>query len=205
MFPSPANFNLYPALRGLIQRYEPKSYLEIGVSDGSSLGCVVSADVNKNISRIALCDTWGGEYGGTNRGGHGHIDRNLRDAGYNGTVEFYDGNSQKTVPTIPGKFDLILVDGDHSEDGCRIDMENTWPLLNNGGIMVIDDICHPRHLYCADVVDKFVLNHIDEAMVLIFDKGQLNGVAAIQRLYMLKGTKENGTVSKAKKLPKRID
>jgi hypothetical protein len=41
-------------------------------------------------------------------------------------------------------FDLINVDGDHSFVGALKDCWNCWPLLNPGGLMLIDDMCFPE-------------------------------------------------------------
>ena len=44
-------------------------------------------------------------------------------------------------------FDLILVDGDHSEAGAHQDLQNVFPRLAPGGMLVFDDIAHPAHHY----------------------------------------------------------
>lgn len=46
----------------------------------------------------------------------------------------------------PGKqFDFILIDGDHSEQGIKTDLELYWPLLRDGGVMIMHDVgqVHP--------------------------------------------------------------
>ena len=55
-------------------------------------------------------------------------------------IEFKIGDSKQTVPTLEGTFDYILVDGDHSKDGARIDLENVVRLCAPGGVIVFDDI-----------------------------------------------------------------
>jgi hypothetical protein len=39
----------------------------------------------------------------------------------------------------------VLVDGDHSDEGARADLENAWPLVVSGGTLLFHDICHPAH------------------------------------------------------------
>jgi len=51
-------------------------------------------------------------------------------------------------------FDLITVDGDHSEEGAFDDLLNVIPHLNVGGILVFDDIAHPTHPYLLGVWKK---------------------------------------------------
>lgn len=41
-------------------------------------------------------------------------------------------------------FDLINVDGDHTEAGAYHDLQLTWPLLKTGGLLVMDDVDAPH-------------------------------------------------------------
>jgi predicted O-methyltransferase YrrM len=56
-------------------------------------------------------------------------------------VEFIVGDSHQ-VEIIEG-FDLIHVDGDHSEAGARDDILKFYMHLNPGGVMMIDDLDQP--------------------------------------------------------------
>jgi hypothetical protein len=65
------------------------------------------------------------------------------------TVHFLDGDSKKTVPaffksrgTLP-PIDVIYVDGDHSYNGARTDLENVLPHV--GKVLFFDDMYHPAH------------------------------------------------------------
>jgi hypothetical protein len=181
MFPETSSLNLYDALRWAVNHLNPSSYLEIGVREGASLGCVLNADSQHKIRRVALCDTWGCEYGGTGRGNRDHIVRSLQEFGYPGLTEFYDGDSKVTVPKIQGSFDLILVDGDHSEPGATQDMKNAWDKLSINGAMVIDDLIHPAHLYLQKCVDDFIQSHFVSTLILRYDIARSNGVAVLQK------------------------
>jgi predicted O-methyltransferase YrrM len=72
------------------------------------------------------------------------------------TAEFLDGDSKQTVPTLRGLFDLVLVDADHSALGARIDLQNAWPRVRPGGILVMDDINHPDYPWLTDVWERAV-------------------------------------------------
>ena len=48
-------------------------------------------------------------------------------------------------------FDLITVDGDHSEVGAWEDLITVIPRLATGGVLVFDDIAHPAHPYLLGV------------------------------------------------------
>ena len=174
-------YNLYEVLQGCVVKHQPESYLEIGVQEGQSLSTVLKVDTIRAITRIALCDNWGGAYGGTGRGNHEHIHNVLRSVNYQGVVEFYDGDSKCTVPKIPGNFDMILVDGDHSRDGCLADMENSWPILSGSGVMVIDDIIHPAHKYLLETVSSFIGTKAREILTAVFYTEKLNGAVVIKK------------------------
>ena len=131
-----------------------RSYLEIGCREGDSLRLVVAA--NPTLERLVICDTWGGIYGGTGRGSHRHIEELLASLGYAGVVRFLDGDSLELIPTLRETFDLILVDGDHSEDGAAADLSNVRPLAAPGGRILFHDICHPAHPGLRGVLDRFV-------------------------------------------------
>lgn len=50
------------------------------------------------------------------------------------------GNSRDILPNLNEKFDVIRVDGDHSEEGAYQDIINASLLLNIGGQIVVDDM-----------------------------------------------------------------
>ena len=50
------------------------------------------------------------------------------------------GSSQQVLPTLrQGMFDLIFIDGDHSYEGVKYDLEQSLPLLAEGGVVVLHD------------------------------------------------------------------
>lgn len=131
------------------REFSPCRYLEIGTRDGDSLRVVV--ENSPALERIVCCDTWRSEWGGSNKGSHAHIDAMLASLLYDGEVDYLDGDSKVTVPTLACRFDLVLVDGDHSADGARADLDNVLPLVEPGGCIVFHDIAHPSHPYLAGV------------------------------------------------------
>lgn len=151
------NESLYRFLAGHCAANYPERYLEIGTREGGSL--VVVLENAPTLRRVVCADTWGGEWGGSGRGSHDHIDKLLSLRLYAGSVEYLDGDSKATIPTLRETFDLVLVDGDHSEEGGRADLENTWPLVAPGGCLVFHDITHPAHPHLARVWSEFVFRH----------------------------------------------
>ena len=148
----------------------PESYLEVGCADGGSLLDALASF--PSLMRVAVADTWGSEYGGTGRGGHQHIERAVGNLFPQVRVDFYDGDSHSTLSKIVDRFDLILVDGDHSEAGAMQDLEDSWNLLRAGGTLIFDDVGHPEHDYLAEVFTRFVgSKQLDWGMNLVRGTG----------------------------------
>jgi predicted O-methyltransferase YrrM len=140
---------LYAAAKVL----QPHSYLEIGVRRGRSLCVVARACPTVNILGI---DMWMQGYAGMENPGKDFVAAELKKHGHVGTVDFIDGDSHQIVPALfkqnPAlRFDLITVDGDHSEAGALDDLQNVVSHLAVGGVLVFDDLSHPAHPYMADV------------------------------------------------------
>ena len=51
-------------------------------------------------------------------------------------------------------FEIIPLDGDHTEAGAFDDLKNVIPDLSVGGILVFDAIAHPSHPYLLNVWKK---------------------------------------------------
>lgn len=134
---------LYPMLEEMAMYVRPTSYLEIGVRDGASLATVVMA-AGPQLHWITLCDTWDSAYGGSGRASHQHIEVLLDALRFQGEgVLYLDGDSKKLIPPLDleGKrYDLITIDGDHSIEGASADLTNSWPLLTERGVLVMDDL-----------------------------------------------------------------
>jgi hypothetical protein len=66
------------------------------------------------------------------------------------------GYSVPMAATIPdGSLDLVFIDGDHSFDGCAIDISTWLPKLKSGGIIAGHDYGHARFPGVKKVVDSF--------------------------------------------------
>jgi predicted O-methyltransferase YrrM len=134
-------------LIGISKLLQPEVYLEIGVRRGRSMSMV--------ISQVPKCtvigfDLWIENYAGMDNPGEAFVRQELKRLGYNGTATFVPGDSKVTVPRYfkgnsDSAVDLITVDGDHSERGARLDLENVIPHLKIGGVLVFDDTCNQSH------------------------------------------------------------
>jgi predicted O-methyltransferase YrrM len=132
---------------------QPVNYLEIGVRRGRGV-CVVARGCNE--VNITAFDMWVQNYAGMENPGPEFVQAELAKHGHKGHIEFINGDSHKTVPrylnTKPDMlFDMITVDGDHTEEGALDDLCNVIPHLALGGILIFDDIVHPSHKYLLNV------------------------------------------------------
>lgn len=160
--------------------YGSKSYLEVGVNEGTSLE--VALTEFPTIQKLVLVDLWGKEYGGTGRGSNAHIKDLLNKLEYTGWVEFRDGNSHDILPKLifeKASFDLVTIDGDHSEEGGAQDLNDGWELVNDGGWLVFDDITHEAHGYLMDVAKRFETEKKPSNSLWITDA--INGAVAFQK------------------------
>jgi predicted O-methyltransferase YrrM len=147
------NLALHNILQSIAKQRRITAYLEVGVCYGHSLAAILKEQFP---NRLALCDTWGGEYGGEQFGGPTHIEVLLQEKKYTRPVTYLNGSSHDLLKKYIGQFDLITVDGDHSAVGAREDLEDCWKLLLPGGLLVFDDLTHPSHPELITVYRDFI-------------------------------------------------
>lgn len=150
--------DIVTALLGLADILRPKRYLEIGVRRGRSVCAVVNVAPQCDV---ALFDMWVANYAGMDNPGPAFVRDELAKVGHRGTAEFIDGNSHETLPAYfkqyPTKtFDIVTVDGDHTNLGAAQDIGDVLPHVSVGGAIVFDDICHPKHPGLADVWRRMI-------------------------------------------------
>lgn len=158
-----------------------ESYLEVGVNEGTSLEVAIKEC--PTIKSITLVDQWGKEYGGTGRGSNDHIKALLNDWKYAGEARFLDGNSHDILPQLIQEgcaYDLVTIDGDHSEEGGKQDLWEGWKLVKSGGWLVFDDITHIGHSYLMKVAQDFeVANQPSESKWITGEF--INGAVAFKK------------------------
>ena len=104
-------------INALIRKYEISSFLEIGFGRGYSTFCAAHAMSQKGIDgKIVTVDPNFNE---------NHIQNlsNIFPKEWFETISFVNGTSQEAIPGIEGKFDLVLIDGDHTSDAVKKDWE----------------------------------------------------------------------------------
>lgn len=151
---------LYVATKWL----QPKSYLEIGVASGRSMSIVVACSPHCNITGI---DLWKEDRLDLPRD-------NMKAFGHKGRLTLIRGSSHHELPKLNKTFDLILVDGDHHEEGAAQDLIAVIPMLPRGGILVFDDIAAP---WLDKVWKRFVESNSRFTTAKYTDSGVGVGVA----------------------------
>lgn len=139
--------DIVTALLCLARTLKPRTYLEIGVRRGRS-ACAVASEAP--YCAMFLFDLWQAGYAGIDNPGPDFVRGELARIGHRGPATFVDGDSHLTVPRFfrdnpSACFDIITVDGDHSERGAAQDLCDVLPRLAIGGAVVFDDIAHPAH------------------------------------------------------------
>ena len=79
-------------------------------------------------------------------------------------IKILKGDSHNILPTIDDKYDLILVDGDHTREGLTKDLVDCYRLLKEGGTMLADDILPPWNLegVCDNFAKEFPLKEYNK-------------------------------------------
>ena len=121
-------------------------YLEIGCQVGQLVA--LSAIFNPDAYIFAV-DLPGGPYGGMWDSERYLITNLERFASKR--YKYFLGNSfssaARTFIKNNAKYDLAVIDGDHSYMGCKQDFENVLPFMQKNGIIIFDDLINsgPRH------------------------------------------------------------
>ena len=167
------------ALLALADGLRPQSYLEIGVRRGRSLAMVASVCP---ACEIVACDMFIDGYAGMDNPGPDLVRSELARVGFTGHLEFVIGDSHEALPAHLRAhqdrfFDLITVDGDHSEAGARADLETVMTRLKTGGALVFDDISNPSHPELAEVCRDVVASRRSYSTFTFTELGFGVGVA----------------------------
>lgn len=164
---NPRFFDTYCLLWQIGTMMAPKRILEIGTRTGISLCQLLSSYIDLSaIEEIITIDPYD-LYTSPKI-----VEMNLKYLNLpTEKVKFIVGMSGVEVPKLEGKkFDYILVDGDHTREVARKDLELCHDLLDKGGIVVFDDIspapgeCNLLPVwqeYTEAHKDDFILNHFN--------------------------------------------
>jgi predicted O-methyltransferase YrrM len=77
-------------------------------------------------------------------------------------IEILLGSSVDVLPKLTKKYDLIHIDGCHRSEIAEIDIKNSLSLINNNGIMIMDDIDYKDlNIIWNKYVDNYNLIDVD--------------------------------------------
>lgn len=77
-------------------------------------------------------------------------------------IELLLGSSVDVLPKLTKKYDLIHIDGCHLTEIAEIDIKNSLSLINNNGIMIMDDIDYnDLNVIWNKYVDNYNLIDVD--------------------------------------------
>lgn len=142
-FRANAHRHLWP-LRG-----KPIRYVEVGVYEGRS-GCWMLDNILTHPdSRYIGIDTWAPcpDREPIARRNLDHPRRGRR---------IIKATSDVAASMIGGGIDVLYIDGGHTADDVRRDIEALFPLVASGGIVAFDDYSHPRYPEIKTVVAEFL-------------------------------------------------
>lgn len=132
---------------------KPRRALEIGVRRGFTSCAIVAGAIDVELH---MMDSWRPIYSERPNPGPVLVRQQLLAVGHRGRPVFHQGNSHELMPRLfavePNlQFDIIVVDGDHTEAGADQDLRDTFPRVARGGVLIFDDLMHPSHRYLLDV------------------------------------------------------
>lgn len=117
-------------------------YLQIGTYTGDATVWLKENVLTDPTSYLTDVDTWEG----SDEAIHKEFDWKDVEQVYDEKVSKYNniikhkGNSVDFMKSEePDQYDLIYIDGDHTEKGVYLDASLAWPLLKRGGILAFDD------------------------------------------------------------------
>lgn len=193
----PQELELRSVLRSLARAERPRTYLEVGTRRGWSLFQVL-AEVP--TCRATVVDSWIQDYARAPNPGEAWLREEIRQVvpDWHGFLQVYSEDSHQALPRLDRseRFDLVTLDGDHTAIGTWCDLWDVWPLVQTGGLLVVDDVqgppepdraigrelpAMPRHERMLDVVEAFLdeVGH-DGTMTVFWPEGQA-AVAVIRK------------------------
>lgn len=127
-----------PALMLAFAQTRAQRFLEIGTYQGATAAAMKLAFPDAEIWTIDLPDPRKSRF---NAQPKDKVGLAYRELGLSERIEqvWMDAAKLATPPPRWPRFDLIFVDGDHSEDACYRDLRNSVGSLNAGGVIVAHD------------------------------------------------------------------
>jgi predicted O-methyltransferase YrrM len=140
-------------------------YLEVGVRLGHSMAAVLLA-AGKDLEYAVGVDCFIPGYGDEDNPGPKQVTEWFEDLDIDTkkvTLHAADSHVKlKQMGKAKRRFNLILVDGDHTESGAMQDLEDAWALLSPGGTLVFDDTVVKGDMMLLRVWRQFIGDRMDQ-------------------------------------------
>jgi hypothetical protein len=139
----------------LLVKRRNNQILEIGSFEGFSTCWLLEHLIRGNKARITCVDFFDKVY-------FPAFKANITKTGKRSQVRIKRGHSRDILRKLTGDaFDFIYIDGSHLAADAIEDMVLSWPLLKDGGIMILDDYdsVDEAEISMRDVVDFFLRCH----------------------------------------------
>lgn len=192
--------------------FKPGSYLEVGVRRGRSMIQVMSQSESTKAVGI---DLWIEDYSCipaqnilTTNPGPEFVLAELKKFGIMNLPELIKGDSHSILPAYFRRsnaiqyFDLILVDGDHSYEGARSDLDICINHLKESGVLVFDDINHSAHPELKSLWHELKVQY---PTYLFFEDSSGTGTGIMIKppfgKYVIHGSNKQCIISNSNKLP----
>ena len=168
--------DIYQVIWNVGINLKPKRILEIGSRTGISLCQLLSSYIDLSIVEKVACVDPFDQWTSPNL-----IRANLRALNlkpWDDKADIIPIKSEEYFERAEGRFDYILVDGDHTKPAARQDLEGAHGLIEKGGIILFDDISTaPGECALMDVWEDFKESHKDDYSFAEFTNGKGAGWA----------------------------
>jgi len=140
-------------LYSLIRHAKPDKVLEVGVSGGGATAWIAGALEDNDNGKLISVDDWSRNYGGRSDGPDAAHAR-LEDLELDTRVELISESSHDYLPRQDkDAFDVSWIDGDHSYEGAKSDLEEAIRVTD--GTVIFHDVTH------ADGPEQIVAERAD--------------------------------------------
>lgn len=160
----------------LVEIFDIKNYLEIGVHNGTSMSYVVSSNKSINCIGVDLFQNTIERYNHDNLQ-YERTKHNILKSNKNSKITLIKGNSFHTSTLDEVKtqlnnnqLDILFIDGDHSYNGIKNDFTNYSPLVKKGGFIVMDDY-NPHYPGIIKFCDN--LSSLEYKRIGVFNNSEL--------------------------------
>ena len=134
--------NYFAWYGGMVHKYRPARFLEIGVRYGYTGIVVTAAAIQKSDKPFEYLGIDDESYHARSCD---QANQNFATLGFHHKARALKWNSiTQGLPPNCGTFDMIHIDGNHDTHGVLNDLGHCWPVLNVGGFILLDDCYFPE-------------------------------------------------------------